>query len=305
MRTFHKLKLVNINKFYKGNRFFVHNQIISSKDLNSINDKLFIDLRSKEDFEKCHIKNAVNIPQFFTYLAESSHTGLEKLTDTFKGLLQSKGVTGKENLIFYEDHLGSLKGVSCRAYFLMSMFGYNKTKLYILEEGLDGVKAKKSFPVEEGAERKIEKLGTFVPQLNEDHHIRYDELHVSLTSNDKKPFLLDVRDEEEWIGVSSSPYGPDFTPRKGRLIGAKSIIWTEFMEDKKKFKTEEEIDVLCKTVGIKDKEQEIVVYCFKGCRSSNSLIALKKAGYKNVRNYLGSWNEWSRNLKLPIDDSKL
>lgn len=33
----------------------------------------------------------------------------------------------------------------------------------------------------------------------------------------KKKILLDVRDKDEWIGESSSPYGKDFAPRKGRL----------------------------------------------------------------------------------------
>jgi thiosulfate/3-mercaptopyruvate sulfurtransferase len=35
--------------------------------------------------------------------------------------------------------------------------------------------------------------------------------------------LLDIRDAEEWIGESSSPYGKDFCPRKGRIPGAKWI----------------------------------------------------------------------------------
>ena len=34
---------------------------------------------------------------------------------------------------------------------------------------------------------------------------------------------LDVRDVDEWIGTSSSPYGPDFAPRKGRIPGAKCL----------------------------------------------------------------------------------
>lgn len=29
--------------------------------------------------------------------------------------------------------------------------------------------------------------------------------------------IIDVRDDEEWLGESSSPLGADFVPRKGRL----------------------------------------------------------------------------------------
>ena len=35
---------------------------------------------------------------------------------------------------------------------------------------------------------------------------------------------LDVRDVVEWIGESSSPYGKDFCPRKGRIPG---FVWLE------------------------------------------------------------------------------
>ncbi|MEZ5702322.1 MAG: hypothetical protein R3E42_10775 [Burkholderiaceae bacterium] len=41
--------------------------------------------------------------------------------------------------------------------------------------------------------------------------------------------MLDVRDVDEWIGESSSPYGQDFAPRKGRA-GAKWIEWYRFMK---------------------------------------------------------------------------
>jgi thiosulfate/3-mercaptopyruvate sulfurtransferase len=30
-------------------------------------------------------------------------------------------------------------------------------------------------------------------------------------------------------------------------------------------------------------------------------MALKMAGFENVKNYLGSWNEWSRDESLPIE----
>lgn len=43
----------------------------------------------------------------------------------------------------------------------------------------------------------------------------------------KKKILLDVRDKDEWIGESSSPYGKDFAPRKGRLevISLEQKFW--------------------------------------------------------------------------------
>jgi thiosulfate/3-mercaptopyruvate sulfurtransferase len=40
-----------------------------------------------------------------------------------------------------------------------------------------------------------------------------------------KTILVDVREDEEFNGSTSSPYGVDFVPRKGRLPGAIHINW--------------------------------------------------------------------------------
>jgi thiosulfate/3-mercaptopyruvate sulfurtransferase len=67
------------------------------------------------------------------------------------------------------------------------------------------------------------------------------------------------------------------------------------------FKREDEILADCLTVGISE-ETPVILYCFKGARTSNTFLALKEAGIKNVQNYLGSWNEWSRDERLPIEE---
>ena len=66
------------------------------------------------------------------------------------------------------------------------------------------------------------------------------------------------------------------------------------------FKSREEILAECATVGVTPKTP-VVLYCFKGARASNTLVALKEAGIENVTLYFGSWNEWSRDPSLPIE----
>jgi thiosulfate/3-mercaptopyruvate sulfurtransferase len=115
--------------------------------------------------------------------------------------------------------------------------------------------------------------------------------------------ILDCRDRAEWVAISSSPYGPDFTPRKGRIPNA---IWMEWYNTMKYenhipwFKSPEELKELFKSHGLNE-QSNIYVYCFKGARTSNTFMALKMAGFENVKNYLGSWNEWSRDESLPIE----
>jgi len=58
---------------------------------------------------------------------------------------------------------------------------------------------------------------------------------------------------------------------------------------------------MMKEIGL-DPDKTIYIYCFKGARSSNTFLALKLAGFRNVRNYFNSWNEWSRDYNLPIEE---
>lgn len=46
---------------------------------------------------------------------------------------------------------------------------------------------------------------------------------------------------------------------------------------------------------------KIIVRDVMGARASNTLVALKEAGIKDVRVYFGSWNKWSRIPELPIE----
>ena len=121
---------------------------------------------------------------------------------------------------------------------------------------------------------------------------------------DDAAVILDVRDADEWIAESSSPYGKDFCPRKGRIPGAVWIEWYRMMKPTPQgsmFKAKDEILAECATVGI-SANTPVKLYCFKGARASNTFLALKEAGVKDVAIYFGSWNEWSRDMALPIEE---
>jgi predicted metal-dependent enzyme (double-stranded beta helix superfamily)/rhodanese-related sulfurtransferase len=115
--------------------------------------------------------------------------------------------------------------------------------------------------------------------------------------------IVDVRDVDEWIADSSSPYGKEFCPRKGRIPGARWLEWYRMMKptgEGQRFKAKDEVLAECATVGVTP-ETPVYLYCFKGARASNTFLALKNAGVKDVRMYFGSWNEWSRDPALPIE----
>ena len=208
------------------------------------------------------------------------------------------GINGRETVIFCEDNLSTRYGGSCRGYFQLSLFGH--PSVGILDGGLDRWRADR-LPLTTHV--------SFTAASSFDLPLKLDELatidDVLYAIEDPRVKLLDDRDRSEWCGLSSAPeaeYGSDFSPRKGRIPGACWIEWRRFMcnvNGISHFKSTDEIRALCAQAGLYP-EDPIIVYCFKGARSSNTFVALKNAGFQRVQNYLGSWNEWSRNPEVPV-----
>ena len=114
---------------------------------------------------------------------------------------------------------------------------------------------------------------------------------------------LDVRDAAEWNGLQTTPTGHDPALRPGRIPGATWIDWQAFLDSGSeivRFLPAEKIRVLCTQHGI-NPESNIYVYCYKGSRAASTFVALQRAGFMNVRVYLGSWNEWGRDFDMPIE----
>lgn len=257
---------------------------------------VLIDTRDADTYAQGHIPGAVNLRETFTYLATSTPAGLQELKATFAAHLGAIGLSGKETAVFYEDAMNSGYGQSCRGYYLLTWLGYPKVK--VLNGGFSAWKAA-GLPVSTAAVTPVP--ATFPTGLKQaDVMLTKEDVAAALGSD---TVLLDVRDVDEWIGDSSSPYGKDFAPRKGRLPGAKWIEWYRFMKPSAQgpvFKSPDEVRAECATAGIAP-DDTVYLYCFKGARASNTFLALKQAGFQDVRMYFGSWNEWSRDDALPIE----
>jgi thiosulfate/3-mercaptopyruvate sulfurtransferase len=260
-------------------------------------DVVIIDTRNPDAYAAGHIPGAVNIHDIFTYLAMSTPDEMAKLQDKFAAAFGAAGLGGSETAVFYEESMNSGFGQSCRGYFLLKFLGYPKAM--VLHGGFVAWKAA-GLPVSTEAATPAPKE---FPVSEAGLHMMLDRDAMLAALEDDNVVKLDVRDVDEWIGTSSSPYGPDFCPRKGRIPGARWLEWYRLMKPTgagPMFKAKDEILAECASVGVTPKTP-VYLYCFKGARASNSLVALKEAGITDVRLYFGSWNEWSRDESLPIE----
>ncbi len=256
-----------------------------------------IDTRNPAAYAEGHIPGAVNLHDIFTYLAMSTPEAMGELRQKFADAFGAAGLGGAETAVFYEASMTSGFGQSCRGYFLLQFLGYPKAA--VLHGGL-AAWAAEGLPTTTEAAVPVAKA---FPVSNAGLHLMLDRDDVLAALGDESVVMLDVRDVDEWIGASSSPYGPDFCPRKGRIPGARWLEWYRLMKPSAAgpvFKSRDEILAECHSVGVAE-STPVYLYCFKGARASNSLVALKEAGIRDVRLYFGSWNEWSRDDSLPIE----
>jgi thiosulfate/3-mercaptopyruvate sulfurtransferase len=256
-----------------------------------------IDTRDADTYATGHVPGAVNLREIFTYLATSTAEGLQALKATFAQHFGAVGLDGSQTAVFYEDALNTGFGQSCRGYYLLTWLGYPKIK--VMAGGFPAWKSA-GLPVSTEAAKPVP--ATFPDAPTADVMLTKDQVAAALGTS---TVLLDVRDVDEWTGESSSPYGKDFAPRKGRLPGAKWIEWYRFMKpgpQGPQLKSPLEVQAECATAGIAP-DDTVYLYCFKGARASNTFLALKSAGFSDVRMYFGSWNEWSRDPALPIDST--
>ncbi len=260
-------------------------------------DVVVIDTRSPDQYAAGHIPGAVNVHEIFTYLATSTPDGMSELKHTFAAAFGAAGLSGAETAVIYEGSMNTGFGQSCRGYFLLKFLGYSKAM--VLHGGMAAWQASGGAVSTTAATPKAQNF----PLVDTGTTMMIGRSEMLAALDDEAIIKLDVRDVDEWVGTSSSPYGPDFCPRKGRIPGSKWIEWYRLMKPSAQgpmFKSPDEIMAECHSVGI-TRSTPVYLFCFKGARASNTLVALKEAGVADVRLYFGSFNEWSRDAALPVE----
>jgi thiosulfate/3-mercaptopyruvate sulfurtransferase len=116
--------------------------------------------------------------------------------------------------------------------------------------------------------------------------------------------LIDVRSPGEFRGeITHMPeYPQEGVLRGGHIPGARSVPWKTACNDDGTFKTAGELrKIYTENLALRP-DDNIIAYCRIGERSSHTWFVLTQLlGYKNVRNYDGSWTEWGNMVRSPIE----
>jgi thiosulfate/3-mercaptopyruvate sulfurtransferase len=142
--------------------------------------------------------------------------------------------------------------------------------------------------------------GTFKASPRPECIAMKDELKQLVKRPHPETMLLDARSLEEYVGKEIAGI-----PRPGHIPSAVNVPWNGFLNPDATLKDPKAIKTSLDERGLHE-GQEVVCYCTGGVRSAWVYFVLRVVGYPRVRNYPGSWWEWSRDFAAPTEtDAKL
>jgi thiosulfate/3-mercaptopyruvate sulfurtransferase len=185
------------------------------------------------------------------------------------------------------------------AFWVFQLFGHNKAKI------MDGGRLKWEKETRELTRDVTQYPATqYKAPERDDHKIRAFRDQVLKHVESRKP-LVDVRSPDEYSGkkLHMEGYPQEGALRGGHIPGAKSVPWARAVNTEDgTFKPADELRAIYEgEKGLKP-DDDVIAYCRIGERSSHTWFVLKYLlGYKQVRNYDGSWTEWGNSVGVPIE----
>jgi thiosulfate/3-mercaptopyruvate sulfurtransferase len=255
-----------------------------------------IDVRGKAAYAfGGHIPGAVNTTWHEFSDPDAAAKGL---LDPDHGRLEQKiralGINHDSDVVIYSNPFDNW-GDEGRMFWMLQYLGH--TRLKILDGGW----------VKWTAERRRYEHGVVTPKpgafnvaVNVDVIVEKEELKKLVKRPHPETVIADARSLEEYAGKEISGI-----PRPGHIPGAACIPWNVFLNPDATVKDLDKIREGFDEKGLHP-SHAVICYCTGGVRSAWLYVVLKLLGYQKVRNYPGSWWEWSRDFAAPVEkDAKL
>lgn len=266
-------------------------------DLNS--GIVLFELSKSAKYKSGHLPNALSIwrPDYESKI-DLFYSGMRATKGEMELFLSEKGVHSSDKIILY-DTKGSCDAL--RLAWILRLYGHEDVQ--VINGGkVAWEKAGYALTKENPATTKSTKY-QFIQQAKEINVVDLEELKKAI--NDPNVIILDTREPEEYLGQPYIAKGKLNAWKKGAFTygcipSAVHLNWSEAvnLNGDHRFKCLKDLKHNFSKSGITP-DKEILVYCQSGVRSAHTSYVLKEIlGYPNVRNYDGSWIEWSYNYVM-------
>ncbi len=288
-----------------------HEHLISAQELTHLlkaekEQLIILHISKSEDYQKGHLPGAINIwrPQYTTSNIDSIS---ELIIDENKleSLLQNLGVEESSQLILY-DIKGNVDAL--RFAWVLELYGFDNFK--VLNGGMKYWK-QLGLPVEQDPSRKIVASNyTLESRKDFSSYAKFEEIISNLNNEDY--LLIDTREVYEFEGKPFILNDKVYKHKKGsfnrgKIPGSVHLNWSELVDltGDHRIKSIKDLHYNLHQKGIHS-DKNIILYCQSGSRSSHSYFVMKHLlGFPNVKNYDGSWIEWSylnkKKSDIPIE----
>ena len=275
---------------------YVHPEVLVSVDwvVNHTSDSkvriVEVDVDTKA-YDEGHIPNALGWA-WNTQLCDTVRRDIIPKAQ-FEALMGDSGIRNTTTVVLYGDNNNWF---AAWAFWQLKIYGHSDVRIMNggrkkwIAEGRDlSLDVPRFTPVGYKASEPDLSIRAFLPQVQE-------------AARQGTVELVDVRSPQEFTGEILSPPGlPETCQRGGHIPGARSITWSKACNDDGTFKMFDELKSLYQKEGIIG-TKPVIAYCRIGERSSHSWFVLKYLlGFKDVKNYDGSWTEWGNLVGAPVE----
>ncbi|AVQ97907.1 sulfurtransferase [Oceanobacillus iheyensis] len=231
----------------------------------------------RKQYIKDHIPGAVylDLEKDLSSKAEK-HGGKHPLPDmtTFARKIGNIGIDHDTTVVIYDQ---ANEMFAARLWWLLHCLGHEKA--YVLDGGYEEW-LRQGNPVTD--QMPVLEPKRFRPILRDEQTANIDEVKEKLEND--TAIVIDSRERERYLGNIEPLYH-----KAGHIPGAKNYFWKDVLNKKGSWKKDE---VLTEHFSAIPKDKEVIVSCGSGISACPNILALKMAGYENVKLYPGSFSDW-------------
>ncbi|MBY7142217.1 sulfurtransferase [Virgibacillus sp. NKC19-3] len=194
--------------------------------------------------------------------------------DMFTAKIGKIGIDHQTSVVIYDQENDMF---AARLWWLLHYLGHEKA--YVLDGGYarwvaEGNDVTDEIPILEEKD--------FHPAVRENQIADIEEVKEKLEEN--AAVLIDSRAKDRYLGKTEPLY-----VKAGHIPGARNFFWKDVLTEKGSWKKKEELQTHFESLP---KDKEIIVSCGSGISACPNVLALKAAGYTNVKLYPGSFSDW-------------